>query len=250
LIPKPSLTYVVPVHNAAAVLEGAMERLVHGLPGQTIELLLVENGSSDDSAMVCGQLAQRAWPDGVSVRALQSPKGMGHAYRTGMKVAQGHLWVLTAADLPFGVSDLNALRALDPTPRVAVGSKAHPQSRNGSATGRRALSAGFRLLRGLLIGLWVGDSQGTILIEAGLGAELLPHLRCHDYLISAEILAWAQRFSVAPVEVPVDYPGGQTRSTVRPVRDSAAMAVGLWQLRGRLRAAPRPTERGRVNRPG
>ena len=231
------LTYVLPVHNQERTLAAAARKVADRLrefPGS--EMLLVENASSDRSAALCAEMARRLDTAVVRVRATESAPGMGNALRRGIALSAGEVVVLTAADLPFGFTDLDAYLALQPHPRLAIGSKAHPASQTRIPLPRRVLSGGFRLLRRALLGLRVGDSQGTILIDGTLARGLLPQLRCEDFLISTEIICWAARLGVTPHELPVTYEAGG-HSTVSPMRDSMRMARGLVALRGRLRAA-------------
>jgi hypothetical protein len=73
--------------------------------------------------------------------------------------------LLTADDLPFGFTDLEAFRALPDDVVVAVGSKAHPASRAARSWRREAQSRVFRWLRSALLHSAVGDSQGTIWVD-------------------------------------------------------------------------------------
>jgi glycosyltransferase involved in cell wall biosynthesis len=230
----PRISYVLPVHNQEHVLATSVERLLNRLavfPGS--EVILVENGSSDSSPAICARLARTSGNDRVAVRLTQSDTGMGNALRRGIAVATGDILVLSAADLPFAFTDLDALLATDPRPRLAIGSKAHKRSRTQIPAMRRTMSEAFRLLRVAVLGLGVRDSQGTILIDAPLARMIAPHLRCRDFLISTEIVAWGARLGATPVELPVTYiatPG----STVSPIGDSVRMARGLFSLRRRL----------------
>jgi dolichyl-phosphate beta-glucosyltransferase len=236
----PSFSYIVPVFNQELVLEHSVARLVDRLasfPGS--EILLIENGSSDGSARICNRLAAELHGPRVGVRTATSKRGMGHAFRCGMQLSAGDIVVLTAADLPFGFSDLDAFLATAPLPRIALGSKAHPQSEVDVPPQRQIMSHVFRSLRAAILGLHVRDSQGTIFIHSRLSRQLLPHLACGDFLISTEVVCWALRYGATPVELPVIYPRSRG-STVSPLRDSARMLTGMLALRRRLRAAPRP----------
>ncbi|MGH7685319.1 MAG: glycosyltransferase [Candidatus Dormibacteria bacterium] len=232
---NPKLSYVLPVHNQERVLEESVRRLrdrLRAFPGS--EVLLIENASSDTSPAICARLATAHGSDTVPVRAAESARGMGSALRRGIALAAGDVLVLTAADLPFGFTDLDAYLACDPRPGLAIGSKAHARSRTRIPLQRRVMSEAFRLLRLALLGLRVRDSQGTILIDAALARAVAPQLRCEDYLISTEIVSWASALGHTPVELPVTY-SATGSSTVSPVRDSLHMARGLLALRGRLR---------------
>jgi hypothetical protein len=229
----PSVTYVIPVHNQIAELRKTVRLLVMRLghlPGS--EIILVENGSTDGSGPLCISLAAGLDSDEVAVRVTTSAKGMGYAWRRGMAMARGEMLVLTAADLPFGFTDLDGYLGLSPRPPLVMGSKTHRDSQIETPALRRAMSAGFGLLRAALIGLDI-DTQGSVLIQRSLAQVLVPRLRAGDYLIGAEINAWAVHEGVIPVEVPVVYTASG-RSTVSPIRDSVAMAAGLFSLRRRI----------------
>ncbi|MFZ0130156.1 MAG: glycosyltransferase [Candidatus Dormiibacterota bacterium] len=236
---EPSVSYVIPVHNQIAELRKTVrllvERLAH-LPGS--EIILVENGSSDGSGPLCLTLATSFAGNEVGVRVTTSAKGLGFAWRRGIALARTDTVVLTAADLPFGFTDLDGFLGLSPRPQLVMGSKTHPESQIETAMVRRAMSAGFGLLRAGLVGLAI-DTQGSVLIDRLLAQALLPRLRAGDFLIGAEINLWAVHAGVTPVEVPVVYMASG-RSTVSPLRDSIAMAAGLIALRRRLAEEQRP----------
>lgn len=234
---RPTLSYLLPVHNQERVLDASVRRLVERLrrhPGS--EVILVENGSTDSSLRVCTRLAAECDSAEVAVHAITSARGFGNAYRRGIALARADILVLTAADLPFGFDDLDAFLALEQRPAIAIGSKGHPDSRIQVAARRRVMSSAFRSLRRVVLGLRIADSQGTILIERVLAQRVLPRLRCADFLVSTEIVCWAHRAGHRAVELPVDYVA-RGESTVSPLRDSVRMASGLVQLRRRLAAA-------------
>jgi dolichyl-phosphate beta-glucosyltransferase len=236
-----TFTYILPVHNQEAVLEATvreLQRRLESFPGS--EVILVENGSTDSSAALCARLAATPADRTVAVRSLHSATGLGNALRCGMAVARGDVVVLTAADLPFGFSDLDAWLAHDPHPPLAIGSKAHPDSATQVPWLRSTMSAGFRVARRAVLGMRTGDSQGTIFISTALCRQVLPHLRCSGFLISTEVIAWATNFGADAVELPVVYvaSGG---STVSPLADSLRMLRGLIALRRRLAAPARRT---------
>ena len=163
----PTVTYVIPVHNQVAELRRTVRllvaRLAH-LPGS--EIILVENGSSDGSGPLCLSLAATFDGDEVGVRVTTSGKGLGYAWRRGMAMARGDTIVLTAADLPFGFTDLDGYLGMSPRPALVMGSKTHSDSQIETPLVRRAMSAGFGLLRASLIGLDIDTPADLAGIEA------------------------------------------------------------------------------------
>ncbi|MGI8848395.1 MAG: glycosyltransferase [Candidatus Dormibacteria bacterium] len=235
----PRLSYVLAVHNSASFLAGTVQRVVtrlDGMPGS--EVILVENGSRDESALLCDELSLRATTANVTVVSARSATGLGWALRRGMELAKGELIVLSAADLPFGFTDLDGWLSRTPRAALGLGSKGHPDSSIlAPSLIRHSVSWVFRVLRRALVGLNVADSQGSILIQSRLARRVLPHLACTDYLVSTEIICWAVQLGAAPVELPIRYPPPAS-STVSPLSDAWRMAVGLVALRRRLRAVP------------
>jgi glycosyltransferase involved in cell wall biosynthesis len=232
----PSIAYVIGVHNEEDALGDTTSRVVdrlRSMPGS--EVILVENGSTDSSPTLVHELAQKFSDDHVSVRAEVSPKGLGNALRRGMQVATADRMILTAADLPFGFSDLDAALALDEMPDVVVGSKTHPQSKVETSKLRDVMSFGFRTLRRAMFGLDIGDTQGSVNIERELARRILPRLRSEGYFISTEVVVVANHVGASVAEVPVDYSNPRPDSKVRPVSDSAEVLKSMWQLRAALR---------------
>jgi hypothetical protein len=232
------VSYSLAVHNSAAYLERNLQRLVsrlQALPGS--EVLLVENGSTDESLQLARRLAVEDSTAQVTVRADTAAKGYGNAHLRGLALARGDLVVMVGADLPFGFSDLDRWLALDDPPALVLGSKAHRRSHVTVTPARRAMSAAFRVARRLLLGLDAGDTQGSVLIRRELLDQVLPRLVCADFLISTEVAAWARELGFEPLEVPVEYPGPLAPSTVRPVADGMRMLAGLVGIRRRIRRA-------------
>ena len=233
-----TISYLVPIFNEEAVLAqtaAAIAQRLEAHPGS--EVVLVENGSTDRSPQLVEELAATLSTPNVRVVAAHSAKGYGNAMRHGIDLASGDLLVITAADLPFGFTDLDEALAQRPRPALMIGSKAHPRSLVAVSAKRRVMSAAFRLLRRLALGLDVGDSQGTILIDRALAARIRPRLASADFFFSTELIALATRLGVAPVELPVDYRNPRPGSTVRPLHDGLRMARAVFELRPRLAAA-------------
>jgi hypothetical protein len=197
--------------------------------------MLVENGSGDDSAALAGRLATESGP--VPVRAFSlRDAGIGYAYDRGVREAllrggpsSRHWLVLTAADLPFGSSDLEqAVPYLqDPAAPLLIGSKAHHRSVVHVSRQRAAASQVYRVLRWLVAGMRTGDSQGSLFLRQDVAATLAPLVSARDYFYSTELVYHAERLRRPIVELPVTVAPEQRSSTVRPVRDGSAMLLSL-----------------------
>jgi hypothetical protein len=227
-------TLVVPFHRDAGRLERvfalAEEAKRHGI-GQ---ILFCHNGVPLDEA------TQEALTRRLPLHAAllhTDGRGIGAGYRLGIANATGEYVVLSASDLPFGFTDVDAFQALDARPRLAIGSKAHPQSRlAGWGAARSLASFGFYALRRLLLGPTPKDSQGTILVETSLARSVLAEVEADDYFFSLEIVTMcARRGQTVPVELPITLEAHDGASSVNLVSDSLKMARNTWRLRRRLR---------------
>jgi glycosyltransferase involved in cell wall biosynthesis len=237
------LSYVIPVHNEQSILDETVARLRARLGEHApCVVFLVENGSRDDSWKACTRLATEE--RGVDVRALRAPRaGIGYALDLGFREAVAldaspdHWIAFTAADLPFGFSDLEELlswRLADPSGAAAIGSKDHPRSRVATDWKRRAGSLGYKVLRRAMLGMRTGDPQGTFFLRASLLRELLPEIRARNFFYSTELFCLLERRGIAPHELPVVYEGERRPSSVRFVNDGLTMFGQVFQLRRRL----------------
>jgi glycosyltransferase involved in cell wall biosynthesis len=231
---RPAISFVLPAHDAAAVLGRSVPALVADSSlFHPIEVMIVENGSHDDTWAVARRLADDHGGSDVTVRVERSEQGFGHALRTGGSSATGRLIVLTGADVPFGLSDLEALmsRGRPHRPTVFVGSKRHVDSIVGERPPvRRVLTAGFAAIRRVVLRSRVADTQGSLLIEGRLAQALLAQTNENGFLITTELIEIAHRCGVDVVEVPVRLPRSDHPSTVKPLRDSVRMISGLRRL--------------------
>lgn len=231
----------MPAHNSELVLTSTLTALAARLRGSGAEVIVVENGSTDDTWALL-QVSRERWSaEGVSLVVVASERGLGNALRAGTAASTGDFVLWTADDLPFGFSDLDAWLRLDAAPLVAVGSKGHPASSVNRALQRRVLTRLFTLARRLVLDMRTRDPQGTVFLGGDWARCLASGLRETGYLITTEAVLAGELAGLHPVEIPVTLSAsaGDHPTRVR-VTDIADMAAGLFRLRRRradLRAA-------------
>jgi hypothetical protein len=209
------------------------------------EALLVENGSSDGSWELCQELEReyqgKSGP--VVVKALTVPAaGIGHAYDLGLRTMldlhpsseDAERWaVLTAADLPFGFTDVEAAEHSVQDARMMIGSKAHPESRIDVDMERALASRAYRLARRTLLGSRVGDSQGSVLVRADLARQIVSQVNARGFFYSTELVYFAERAGERVRELPITLEKSERKSTVKPLKDGLTMLGQLLELRTR-----------------
>jgi glycosyltransferase involved in cell wall biosynthesis len=245
----PRFVYVLPVHNEAGILAAKVEWIATYLePLAGSEVFLVENGSVDDSWAIA-QTLERDAP--IAVRAFKEDEaGIGYAYHRGLVEAiarfgpsTDHWAVMTAADLPFGSTDIEAARAdLEGgavSARMVMGSKAHPGSMTNSSFRRSVMTNVYRAGRRLVLGMRVGDSQGSMFIRLDLAAEIVPDVEARGFFYSTEFCHRVERSGERIHEVPVIVEPEVRPSTVRPLKHGSEMALQLWELRQKTKPGAR-----------
>jgi len=109
-----SITTIVPVYNEAAGVAAAVEKIHAAVAERFVdqELLIVESGSTDDSAAICDEVAARL--PGVRVLHQGARRGFGSALRLGFEQASRDLVWVVSSDLPFPLDVLDAALPLVP----------------------------------------------------------------------------------------------------------------------------------------
>ncbi|WP_336033493.1 glycosyltransferase family 2 protein [Geodermatophilus sp. FMUSA9-8] len=204
---RPLVSVVLPVHDDAAHLPAAVERVL-GQRGVDLELVVVDDGSSDAS----GALAEEAAAADPRVRALRMPVngGVARARRRGVEAARGEwVWFVDSDD---GWPDDAAARLLSAATGdvdVVVGGAAvtfasgrapvlRPAPEGPPVPGREAFG---RLLTGPVTGhLWNKLFRRELLT----GIEFTPARVQSDLAMTAQALAAARTVAWLP-EVVYEY---------------------------------------------
>jgi hypothetical protein len=195
------------------------------------ELVLVENGSTDDTLFALNSLFGTAIPENVIV--AQSPKGLGLALKHGIELSRGKKIVFMEDDLPFGLQELNLARLTDVTRKYFIFSKYH-----GNVHGlgfRKIQGLVFIFLRESILGLKVKDSQATFFGDAEVIKCFARNSQQKGFLVTLEFIALARKMAVEINEIPCDSLSKPIRATTLKLRDIFQMFVGLFEVKRYVR---------------
>ena len=104
---QPFLTVVVPAYNCAPVLVRSLEAiLASDLPRSNWELIVADDGSTDDTPRAAERFADRI------VRVAQGPKGPGAARNAAVEQARGEVVVFVDADVCIAPATLRQFATL------------------------------------------------------------------------------------------------------------------------------------------
>jgi dolichyl-phosphate beta-glucosyltransferase len=226
------LSIVIPAHNEEFRLPRTLAEIDRWIAerDETVEVIVVENGSSDRTADVVREF-QAAHP---YVRLIEGvPQGKGNAVREGMLAARGEHRFLCDADLSMPIDELQ--KFLDPpavTADVAIASREAPGAvRVGEPAYRHLMGRVFNLLVKVITLPDFEDTQcGFKMFRAVVADDVFRRAGLSGWGFDAEVLYIARKRGYAIVEVPIEWHYG-TESRVRPVHDAIAMLRELVTIR-------------------
>jgi glycosyltransferase involved in cell wall biosynthesis len=226
----PTLSIVLPCLNEAARLPGTLAAYLARFPPSRaeVELLVVDDGSTDGTTAIADQVA--AADPRIRVVRTSHNHGKGYAVRTGIQAALGELVVFTDADGSYGPEQLErVVAALEQAP-VAVGARLGSQAGAGPPL-RRLASRVFNRVMRLLLGLPFADTQcGCKGFRRGAAEAIFGRARVDGFAFDAEALWIARRLGLQVVEVPVRAEERQG-SKVHLGGDALRMVADVWKVR-------------------
>jgi glycosyltransferase involved in cell wall biosynthesis len=200
---QPSVSIVIPVYNEEAILRASIVDLVDRLTGITwsYELIVAENGSTDQTANVALGLAER-FPQLV-YRHTEEPN-YGKAVREGILHARGDIVICDEIDLCDTDFYERALAALqDPTVDFVIGSKAMEGAMDLRPLYRRL---GTKAINGLLrwtLGFRGTDTHGLKAFRRRAVQPIARACVIDGDLFASELVIRAQRSGLGMREIPV-----------------------------------------------
>jgi glycosyltransferase involved in cell wall biosynthesis len=96
----------MPVYNEVATVRQAIDEVMAARIGMDIELVIVDDGSTDGTRQI---LDETAWPANVRVIKHDRNRGKGAAVRTALQAATGEFSAIFDADLEYDPNDLGNL---------------------------------------------------------------------------------------------------------------------------------------------
>jgi glycosyltransferase involved in cell wall biosynthesis len=198
------LSIVMPVFNEAATVANAIERVLGVEYPCPVELIVVDDGSTDRTARLIRSYVDR----GVTVLCHPVNRGKGAAVLTGVRKATGTHVLILDADLEYTPADIPAL--LQP---VIAGVADHVFGTRVFGFNTRFPSYRFAM-GGRLTTVAANMLFDSCLTDMHTCLKLVPleHFRClalaqQGFGLDTELTASMLRAGVRPYEVPITYNG-------------------------------------------
>lgn len=233
------LSVVIPAYNEERRLPPSLEKIVAFLRQQpyTSEILIIENGSTDQTTAVVEQFidAHQESDDKVLVALLHSSPGKGAAVKRGMLAAQGDYRFICDADLAMPIAEI--AKFLPPALaadsfEIAIASRELPGAiRYDEPVYRHVMGRVFNFLVRVLAVPGIQDTQcGFKMFTRQAALLLFPLQRIDGWGFDVEVLYIARRHGLRLTEVPINW-YYQRDSRVRPIHDTVNMVRELLRIR-------------------
>ena len=203
--PEVRLSVVMPLYNEGARIASNVEQTLGVLRMLgPFEVILVNDGSSDNSGEQIARLAEKFPSEVVLVQLERS--GKGEALRRGAHAARGEFVVFIDADLDLPPEQILFFVAIQRVKKAdaVIGSKMHPDSTVDYPLIRRVYSLGYFVLVKFLFGLPVRDTQtGLKLVRRDLLLRALEKTESRGFTLDLELLVRLVQLGAVMVEAPV-----------------------------------------------
>jgi glycosyltransferase involved in cell wall biosynthesis len=226
---EPHISIVIPVYNEEAILEEAVDELTGALEtlGWDYELILAENGSTDDTVALGLGLAGRR--DRIHLLSVDEPN-YGLALRTGILAARGQIVICDEIDLCDVDFYQRALPILESDEAdMVVGSKAMRGAADQRPLFRRAAT---RVLNGMLrvaVDFRGTDTHGLKAFRREVVVPVVERCVIDRDIFASELVVRAFRDGIRVIEIPVQV-AEKRRPAIRLVRRVPNVIANLARL--------------------
>lgn len=239
---KPDVSIVIPAYNETERLGGPLGQVLAflGSTGINGEVIVVDDGSSDDTAAVAEKAFEGVSTDMARVVSYGKNRGKGFAVKTGLLEARADIALFSDADLSTPIEEMSKL--VDPIRSgnvdVAFGSRALDRTLIGTHQPWRREQGGkvMNLIIRTLSGLPFSDTQcGFKAFNMVKFRPLLDVMTIDRFGFDVEFLFVAKHHKLKLAEIPVRW-NDVAGSKVSVFRDTRRMISELMQIRRNARS--------------
>ncbi len=221
------ISFCIGIYNEASHIVKAIstirENLDRYLGKNNYEIILVDNGSTDNTATIFKKIRDK----NIKTYSIGN-KGYGLALKKAIEEAKYEHIVLSAIDLPFGFSDLQKALPIWKNYDLLFGSKAHKKSIVYVPLQRKLSSYIYRFLIKILFGVPIRDTQGSIFAKRSKLLPILKYCDSSNAFFTAQLAIYGKLRRLQMIEIPVVMKKKAFRkSKYNIVKDGKVMLLSL-----------------------
>ncbi len=224
---------VIPVYNEAAFLGNALDKLYRELErvDATVDVILAENGSTDDTA----ELGRRLAEEYPRLRVLELPEpDYGGAMREGFLIATGD-WVVSSDIDYFSGPFMAQVIAVAADADVVLASKRDPKSDDRRSRVRRLATWTFNKVLRVMVGSKVSDTHGIKALRREVIADVAAEVISRQDLFDTELVIRAEKRGWRIKELPIVVEEQRMAKSNLLSRVPRTL-LGVWRIRRALRS--------------
>jgi glycosyltransferase involved in cell wall biosynthesis len=234
---KPEISIVIPAYNESERLGSPLNTILEFVAANNInaEVIVVDDGSSDDTAKVAEKTFDAKPAVASSVIRYEQNRGKGFAVKTGLMAAKADIALFSDADLSTPIEEMSKL--VDPIRKgefdVAFGSRAIDRTLIGTHQPWRREQGGrvMNMIIKTMSGLKFYDTQcGFKAFNMAKFRPLLDVMQIDRFGFDVEFLFVANYHELRLAEIPVRW-NDVAGSKVSVFRDTRRMISELNQIR-------------------
>jgi glycosyltransferase involved in cell wall biosynthesis len=230
---QPMVSIVVPAFNEAVRIGVSLRKIDEFMrdSSMTYELIVVDDGSTDETSAVINQSRVNA------LKLIRNDRnhGKGYTVRQGVLAATGNYVLFTDADLSAPIEELSKLIdvALNEGADIVIGSRAVDRSyiEKHQSRFRELGGIAFNFMVRSILGLQLHDTQcGFKLFHRQKSRRIFERVTTYGFGFDPELLFMAKRQGLRIREVPVRWSHSEG-SKVRFMRHATVMFLDLLRIR-------------------
>ena len=228
-----TMSVVIPVYNEAAFLGDALVKLYRELErvDATVDVILAENGSTDDTA----ELGRRLAEEYPRLRVLELPEpDYGGAMREGFLIATGD-WVVSSDIDYFSGSFMAQVIAVAGDADVVLASKRDPESDDRRSRVRRLATWTFNKVLRVMVGSKVSDTHGIKALRREVIEDVAAEVISRQDLFDTELVIRAEKRGWRIKELPIVVEEQRMAKSNLLSRVPRTL-MGVWRIRRALRS--------------
>ena len=209
----PEIGIVIPAYNESKGIRPVIERLQKALVGApfTWELLIVDDGSSDDTSRIVKEMD-------VRVVRHDTNRGYGAALKTGLRTLESEWFAIIDADGTYPEEELIHIAEYREDHDMVIG------ARTGASVHiplvRRPAKAFMRKLASYVAGIPIPDLNSGLRIMRRTIVEKFVHLLPDGFSFTTTISLAMLTDGYRVKYVPIDYHHRKGKSKIRPIYDT------------------------------
>ena len=225
---------IIPAYNEGARIGATLNKVLLYVEehGWDVEVIVVNDGSSDNTVEIVQQHMQR----NSALRLLENPgnRGKGYSVRNGMMHATGEVLLFSDADLSSPIEEApKLLAAIAEGADIAIGSR---WMQSDLQTERQPLYRQFfgrifNLMLRLILGLKFKDTQcGFKVFTRRAALAIFPQQKIERWGFDPELLFLAEKYGFKVMEIPVAW-AHSAGTRISPLRDGTRMVIEMLKIR-------------------